>query len=74
MKVQKKDYGDPVPDSVKERIDFELQTIKGMGFPGYFLYCTGFHTGSKGHGGLLWARVVAPQQVVPLHIARGSPI
>ena len=25
-------YGDPVPDEVKERIDFELLTIKMMGF------------------------------------------
>ncbi|HBF88323.1 MAG TPA: DNA polymerase III subunit alpha [Bacteroidales bacterium] len=32
----KKHYGD-VDDKIKERIDFELDTIKKMGFPGYFL-------------------------------------
>jgi DNA polymerase-3 subunit alpha len=32
-----KNYGDPLPDEVRERIDFELNTIKSMGFPGYFL-------------------------------------
>ncbi|MBN2524657.1 MAG: DNA polymerase III subunit alpha [Bacteroidales bacterium] len=30
-------YGEPLDLSVKERIDFELNTIKSMGFPGYFL-------------------------------------
>ncbi|MGD2034629.1 MAG: DNA polymerase III subunit alpha, partial [Bacteroidales bacterium] len=30
-------YGEPLDGSVKERIDFELNTIKSMGFPGYFL-------------------------------------
>jgi DNA polymerase-3 subunit alpha len=30
-------YGDPVPAEITERIDFELQTIEKMGFPGYFL-------------------------------------
>jgi len=33
----KRRYGDPIPEEVKERIDFELNTIKSMGFPGYFL-------------------------------------
>lgn len=33
----KKHYGDPVNQSIQERIDFELHTIKTMGFPGYFL-------------------------------------
>ncbi len=30
-------YGEPLPQEVVERIDFELDTIKNMGFPGYFL-------------------------------------
>ncbi len=33
----KKYYGDPLPDNVRDRISFELNTIKTMGFPGYFL-------------------------------------
>ncbi|HBL76034.1 MAG: DNA polymerase III subunit alpha [Bacteroidetes bacterium GWF2_42_66] len=35
-------YGDPVPEDVKERIAFELNTIKTMGFPGYFLITQDF--------------------------------
>ena len=30
-------YGDPLPESVHERINFELHIMKTMGFPGYFL-------------------------------------
>lgn len=37
-----KRYGNPLPDAVKERIDFELNTIMGMGFPGYFLITQDF--------------------------------
>jgi DNA polymerase-3 subunit alpha len=33
----KKYYGDPIPESVKELLDFELHIMKTMGFPGYFL-------------------------------------
>ena len=32
-----KRYGEELTDEVKERITFELHTIKTMGFPGYFL-------------------------------------
>ena len=32
-----KRYGEELSDEVKERITFELHTIKTMGFPGYFL-------------------------------------
>jgi DNA polymerase III subunit alpha len=35
-------YADPVPDNVRERIDFELNTVKTMGFPGYFLIVQDF--------------------------------
>ncbi len=38
----KKRYGDPVPPDVLERIDFELETMKTMGFPGYFLIVQDF--------------------------------
>ncbi len=37
-----KRYGNPLPDNVKERIDFELSVIMGMGFPGYFLITQDF--------------------------------
>ncbi len=30
-------YGDPLPEEVKERMNFELHIMKTMGFPGYFL-------------------------------------
>ncbi len=33
----KERWGDPLPPEVVERLDFELETIKGMGFPSYFL-------------------------------------
>ncbi len=35
-------YGEPFAEDVKERIDFELNTIKTMGFPGYFLIVQDF--------------------------------
>ncbi|MDR3339000.1 MAG: DNA polymerase III subunit alpha [Candidatus Symbiothrix sp.] len=35
-------YGDPVPPEVLERLEFELQTMKTMGFPGYFLIVQDF--------------------------------
>ena len=33
----KRRWGDPTPPDIKERVDFELNVIKTMGFPGYFL-------------------------------------
>ena len=38
----KKLYGDPVPEEVKERVNFELHVMKTMGFPGYFLIVQDF--------------------------------
>ena len=35
-------YGEPFSDDVRERIEFELSTIKKMGFPGYFLIVQDF--------------------------------
>jgi DNA polymerase-3 subunit alpha len=37
-----KKYKDKLTDEVRERIDFELSVIKGMGFPGYFLIVQDF--------------------------------
>jgi len=33
----KRRWGDPTPPDIKDRVDFELNVIKTMGFPGYFL-------------------------------------
>ena len=35
-------YGDPIPDSVREQLVFELHIMKTMGFPGYFLIVQDF--------------------------------
>lgn len=35
-------YGEPFAEDVRERIEFELNTIKTMGFPGYFLIVQDF--------------------------------
>ncbi|MDR2474877.1 MAG: DNA polymerase III subunit alpha, partial [Bacteroidales bacterium] len=35
-------YGDPTPEDVLERIEFELEVMKTMGFPGYFLIVQDF--------------------------------
>ena len=36
-KGAKRRWGDPLPQDVKSNVDFELKTIREMGFPGYFL-------------------------------------
>ncbi|RCW39408.1 DNA polymerase III subunit alpha [Marinilabilia salmonicolor] len=46
-------YGDPIPDDVKERLDFELNTIKTMGFPGYFLIVQDFINAAREMGVLV---------------------
>ncbi|MDD3387717.1 MAG: PHP domain-containing protein, partial [Prevotella sp.] len=38
----KRCYSDPVPDNVKEHINFEIHVMKTMGFPGYFLIVQDF--------------------------------
>ena len=35
-------YSEPFTDEIRERIEFELNTIKTMGFPGYFLITQDF--------------------------------
>ncbi len=42
MEGAKERYGDPLPDSVEERLRFELYIMKTMGFPGYFLIVQDF--------------------------------
>jgi DNA polymerase-3 subunit alpha len=37
-----KERYDQITDEIKERLDFELSVIKGMGFPGYFLIVQDF--------------------------------
>lgn len=46
----KKRYGENILPSVKERIDFELDTIRGMGFPDYFLIVHDFITHARSQG------------------------
>lgn len=43
-------YNGEIPDEAKERIDFELNTIKKMGFPGYFLIVQDFITAAREMG------------------------
>ncbi|NPA37960.1 MAG: DNA polymerase III subunit alpha [Chlorobi bacterium] len=49
----KKRYGDPIPQEALERINFELDTIIGMGFPGYFLITQDFINWAKNNGVLV---------------------
>ncbi len=49
----RKRYGDPLPDNVKERIDFELETILKMGFPSYFLIVQDFISAARKMGVLV---------------------
>ncbi len=49
----KKRYGDPIPPDNLERIDFELDTILKMGFPGYFLIVQDFINAARDMGVLV---------------------
>ena len=40
-------YGERFSEEVKERIEFELETIKSMGFPGYFLIVQDFISAAR---------------------------
>lgn len=48
----KKRYGDPLPDNVKEHINFELHVMKTMGFPGYFLIVQDFINSARNELGV----------------------
>ena len=43
-------YGDPIPPDVLERLEFELETMKTMGYPGYFLIVQDFIQEAKSMG------------------------
>ncbi|MBR4787518.1 MAG: DNA polymerase III subunit alpha [Bacteroidales bacterium] len=45
-----KRYGDPIPDDIMERIDFELGVMRNMGFPGYFLIVQDFIAAARSMG------------------------
>lgn len=49
----KKRYGDPLSEEIISRIDFELDTIKTMGFPGYFLITQDFINAARKMGVLV---------------------
>ena len=46
----KRVWGDNIDNEHRERIDFELDTIKNMGFPGYFLIVQDFITAARKMG------------------------
>ncbi|MEL7586760.1 MAG: DNA polymerase III subunit alpha [Prolixibacteraceae bacterium] len=46
-------YGNPLAEDVRERIDFELDVIKTMGFPGYFLITQDFINAAREMGVLV---------------------
>lgn len=48
--AEKKYPGDLLTAEVRERIDFELETIKKMGFPGYFLIVQDFIAAARNMG------------------------
>ena len=45
----KKRYGDPIPDSIIERYEYEKSVIFNMGFPAYFLLTWDFINWAKEH-------------------------
>jgi len=45
-----KRYGEKLDPETKERLDFELDTMKKMGFPGYFLIVQDFISAARGMG------------------------
>ena len=49
----KEKYGNPVPEDVIARLNFELSTIKQMGFPGYFLITQDFINKARSMGVLV---------------------
>lgn len=48
----RRNYGDPVPEHVKEHINFELHVMKTMGFPGYFLIVQDFIAAARNELGV----------------------
>lgn len=50
MEHARKRYGENMNDEIKERLDFELNTMKTMGFPGYFLIVQDFIAAARNMG------------------------
>ena len=50
MEGAHKRYGDPLSDEIQERIDFELDVMRNMGFPGYFLIVQDFIAAARNMG------------------------
>ena len=50
MEGAHKRYGDPLSDEIQERIDFELDVMRNMGFPGYFLIVQDFIAAARTMG------------------------
>lgn len=46
-------YGDPLPEHVKEHVNFELHVMKTMGFPGYFLIVQDFINAAESELGVM---------------------
>ena len=46
-------YGDPLPEEVSERVNFELHIMKTMGFPGYFLIVQDFINSAQDELGVM---------------------
>jgi DNA polymerase-3 subunit alpha len=46
----KERYGDPIPPEIMDRMEFELETMKTMGFPGYFLIVQDFIQAARNMG------------------------
>ncbi len=52
-KGAKEHYGDPLPEDVREHINFELHVMKTMGFPGYFLIVQDFINAARNELGVM---------------------
>ncbi|MBQ2216243.1 MAG: DNA polymerase III subunit alpha, partial [Prevotella sp.] len=46
-------YGSPIPENVKEHVNFELHIMKTMGFPGYFLIVQDFINSAREELGVM---------------------
>ena len=46
-------YGDPLPEEIRERVNFELHIMKTMGFPGYFLIVQDFINSARNELGVM---------------------
>jgi DNA polymerase-3 subunit alpha len=50
LQKAKNRYGDPVSQDIFDRLEFELETMKTMGFPGYFLIVQDFIEAARNMG------------------------